>query len=300
MTNANACSKDGRDGFLPRNSRYIPVRKTVLDRHGNPLGGGITEQEFNGVIDAVEKTYSPIVAKMGGKLVTHRDWKDGTVNAYADRNDGNWNISFFGGLARHKETTIDGFLLVVCHELGHQIGGAPKIAGEDWASNEGQADYFATLKCARRVLAHQQNLRELPRLNAPDSVNRTCGGSFKNAQEAALCVRSSMGGLALGRLLADLGGERMPDFMTPDKSTVSRTDDAHPAAQCRLDTYYNGATCPVNYQENVSDVDPTVATCSQEKSDKLGFRPRCWYAPQQNNRTLRRANPRAPQRGKYY
>lgn len=294
---ANACSEDGTEGFLPRNSMYIPVRRVVLDRHGNPVGGGITEPEFNGVIAAVEKVYTPIVKEMGGNLKIHRKWTDGTVNAYADRSDGNWNVTMFGGLARHKETSIDGFLLVVCHELGHQIGGAPKYnkgqGGLGWASNEGQSDYFATLKCARRVLQKEPNLRAMRALDAPDVVLAACKKGAKSDNEAALCVRGSMGGLSLGRLLATLGGSAMPEFNTPDKSTVSSTNDAHPRAQCRLDTYFGGSVCEVDFKENVDQKDPVVATCAQEKGATVGFRPRCWYAPMKNNETYGSVHPRA-------
>ncbi len=307
MGQAVACSDNMKDGFLPRNTKYIPVRREVLDRNGNPLGGGITHAEFDGVIDSVLKFYTPIVKSMGGNLVVNREWDDGTVNAYADREDGNWNLTMFGGLARSKETTIDAFLLVVCHELGHQIGGAPIIsngAGGEWAANEGQADYFATLKCARRVLATVPNLRVLPALDAPDSVRIACRASFQNDNEAALCIRTSMGGLALARLLAGLGGatneKDMPFFDKPDTSQVKSTDDEHPEAQCRLDTYYAGSICPVDYKVDTNSTDPTIGACSQEKGDKLGFRPRCWYAPQTNNKTVRaRPNPRAPLKGKY-
>jgi Zn-dependent protease with chaperone function len=52
----------------------------------------------------------------------------------------------FGGLARDPLVTKDGFSAVICHEIGHHIAGAPR-KGFSWASNEGQADYFATTKC---------------------------------------------------------------------------------------------------------------------------------------------------------
>ena len=61
----------------------------------------------------------------------------------------------FGGLARHKLVTPDGFALVACHEMGHHLGGAPRRGG--WASNEGQSDYYATTKCARRIWAEDNN-----------------------------------------------------------------------------------------------------------------------------------------------
>jgi len=302
---ASACSHDGNDGFLPRNNMYIPVRRVVLDRHGNPVGGGITETEFEGVIAAVEKLYAPIVKSMGGNLVIHRRWKDGTVNAYADRNDGNWNVTMFGGLARHKETTIDGFLLVVCHELGHQIGGSPKYpshGGDEWAANEGQSDYWATLKCARRVLQNQPNLREIRALEAPDSVRVSCRNSFTNPNEAALCVRTSMAGLALARLLAGAKSEdKMPSFNTPDRSQVRETQNGHPEAQCRLDTYLQGSVCGIDFHKDTDQKNPLINTCTQENRDPIGYRPRCWYKPGSES-NIAKGNPpsHARIRGRYY
>jgi hypothetical protein len=137
-------------------------------------------------------------------------------------------------------------------------------------------------------------------LDAPDSVRKACRAQFANDNQAALCIRTSMAGLALGRLLADLGGEKMPDFDTPDTHKVPRTDDDHPAAQCRLDTYYAGSLCGVDFQKDTSDTDPTVNTCSQEKGDKIGYRPRCWYAPQDNNLSHRDPDPRRAYHGHYY
>lgn len=288
-TNSQACSVDGKEGFLPRNNLYIPTRREVIDEStGGPVGGGITEAEFNAVIDSVVKIYTPIVAEMGGTLKVARNWADGTVNAYANREGNEWWINMFGGLARHKETTIDGFLLVVCHELGHQIGGAPKYSSRgqvnEWAGNEGQSDYWATLKCARRVLAQENNIAEVSAMSAPYSVHSRCETNFRDANEAAICVRSAMGGLSLSRLLSSLGKvipppEEMPWFSHQDPNRVAEMYDPHPATQCRLDTYYAGALCDKDYREDVDQKDGMIGTCNQEQGYRLGVRPRCWYAP---------------------
>jgi len=68
----------------------------------------------------------------------------------------------FGGLARHETMTPDGFATVVCHELGHHLGGVPKKFswfGNSWASNEGQADYFGIMKCLRKMFEHEDNVK---------------------------------------------------------------------------------------------------------------------------------------------
>jgi hypothetical protein len=97
--------------------------------------------------------------------------------------------------------------------------------------------------------------------------------------------------MALARLLANLGGESVPAFNTPDKSKVSSTNEDHPAAQCRLDTYFAGAVCNVDWKIENSQTDANVGTCSgvgatllqlfqhgNSAFSKMGARPGCWYS----------------------
>src|SRR5690606_1616432 len=142
-----ACTVDGSEGIVPENDLYIAADSKSM------LNSNLDEEKFNAVIDKVLAVYEPLVEAEGGELKVERNWTDGTVNAYAHRRGGTWNVAMFGGLARHETITEDGFALVVCHEIGHHIGGAPKKGGwfSTWATNEGQADYFATLKCLRKV-----------------------------------------------------------------------------------------------------------------------------------------------------
>ena len=78
------------------------------------------------------------------------------MNAFAKQGASTWEVHMYGGLARHQAVTADGFALVVCHELGHHLGGAPQkvdwFGRLRWASNEGQADYWGTAKCFRKLL----------------------------------------------------------------------------------------------------------------------------------------------------
>jgi hypothetical protein len=259
-----------KDGFLPPNSL------SISSAHGT---NGMTEQRFNALIDRVEAYYKPIVAQKGASLMFEREWADGTVNAYASRNGNQWIISMYGGLARHQAINEDGFTLVACHEVGHHLGGAPKYRGE-WAANEGQADYFGVLKCLRNIFEKDDNVSIVRKLNVPASVTSQCEAGFGDANSIAICQRSSMAGRSTAELMRVLGGSGPINFETPDANVVSSTQDAHPAAQCRLDTYFNGSVCQVGKAEPLSDTDPTVGTCSEEKNYKTGVRPRCWYKPE--------------------
>ncbi|MES2855323.1 MAG: hypothetical protein V4692_05650 [Bdellovibrionota bacterium] len=259
--------------------------------YGVGFAGGITEKTFNAVIDEAERIYKPIFLAKGANFIVARNWTDGTVNAYAEQNGKNWKISMFGGLARHTETTPDAFAMVVCHEIGHHLGGVPKYKSMKWASVEGQSDYYATLKCMHKII---ENLQEWPTAFDVDPlVAERCQAVHGSiAKKYDICVRSSNGGLALARLLASLGGEKMPQFNTPDASKVTRTNENHPAGQCRLDTYFAGAVCDADITIDPSDTDEKVGSCVTGEAsllraakqgmsafaDGMGSRPACWYS----------------------
>lgn len=269
--NQNLCS-----GFLPENTLYIPV----TDRQA----GGLTESEFNQVLDQIEQFYTPIIAAKGGHLRVNREWSNGTVNASANQSGSTWVINMYGGLARHPAINKDGFMLVACHEIGHHLGGAPKIAswwgGADWATNEGGADYFASLRCMRYMFHEADNADFVRNTTIPDILRTKCEETYDTQAEENLCMRIGMAGFVGASLFQTLHNNPNPlDFGTPDKNIVSRTDDDHPAPQCRLDTYYQGGICHHDMSVALSDTDPRQGTCNESTGQRDGIRPRCWYKP---------------------
>ncbi|MBY0415451.1 MAG: hypothetical protein K2Q18_14865 [Bdellovibrionales bacterium] len=267
-----ACDSHGTTGFLPENNLSIPV--------GDKMAGNMTEARFLEIVGKVSAVYAPIITSMGATLKMNNDWKSTTVNASAQQYGTTWQVNMFGGLARHRLTTDDGFMMVVCHELGHHIGGAPRYDNNtDWASNEGQADYFAGLKCMKRVLQNEDNIAVVAGMTIDAEATKKCEAVYKSASEIALCQRISMAGKSLGSLLGDLGGNSNVNFNTPDKKTVKVTNDAHPAAQCRLDTYFHGTLCDKSIDDNVSKEDAIPGTCIKKDGYAVGVRPLCWYKP---------------------
>lgn len=269
-----ACDIDGKTGYLPENDLYIGVN----DKSANDM----TKERFNEIIDLADKHYAPIVKDKGGKLQWARKWDDGTVNASAQRSfwSKTWKVNMYGGLARHELVTDDAFALVVCHELGHHLGGAPKNSfPNSWASVEGQSDYFGTLKCFRRIFESDDNMSIIANMNVPQTVKEMCDANFTLDNDVALCVRGSMAGLSLAKLLGSLRGATNIDFDTPDTNIVDSTDSKHPAAQCRLDTYFQGALCGERLSDEVSNRDVKAGTCNRSENDKVGIRPLCWFKP---------------------
>jgi hypothetical protein len=262
-------------GFAPENNRRIPVAKGFTQS-----AGGISEQEYNDDLDRVEKALGKDFVARGAVLKIDRLWESSEVNAYADRDGNNWLLEMHGGLARHPLMTKDGYAMVACHESGHHIGGAPHYRWTgDEMSNEGQADYFASLKCFRRLYTLKENRVWKSAVQVDPFIAQGCAEHFKGEALRLSCERASSAAVVLGKVLADLGQEEVPVIGHYDASVVAETEDSHPAAQCRVDTYYNAAICDRKVSEKVSDTDANVATCETANGYQYGYRPRCWYKP---------------------
>lgn len=254
-----------KHSFMPEN--------TLWEEDGF-VDNGMTEETFNAIIASVTVYYKPIVKALGGNLVIHADFKDSTVNAYADQNDGNWNVSLFGGLARRPEVTSDGFAAVFMHELFHHLGGFPYV--EDWASNEGNSDYVAFLAASKLVWGKDSN-KDDP---VDPAAKELCD---QYSMDNSLCYRQMNAAYSLANLLGALGGKKI-SFKTPDKTIVRKTNNAHPNAQCRLDTYVGAILCNVAWDDSVipqTESEMAKQSCvSKSNTDyDIRARSRCWFKP---------------------
>lgn len=267
-----ACSEDGQSGILPKNNLRIPV--------GVKTAGGVTLAQFNAAIKRVEVVYAPVIASLGGSLSMKKDWANDEVNAFASREGRSWQVHMTGGLARHPTMTVDAFTMVICHEVGHHIGGAPKKKiGNLWSSTEGQSDYWAALKCLRHVFLNDNNSQIVRSRRVPPALNLACSRSHgSSSPERDLCIRIALAGQDLGIFFQQVMEEsKVPSFTTPDRSSVAQTFEKHPASQCRMDTFFQGAVCEKSMNESVSQTDEVKGTCHRTLGDRVGLRPSCWF-----------------------
>ncbi len=265
-----ACDSEGQTGLLPKNNMRIGV---------NQLAGvsDVTEAKFNAVMDRISEKYTAIVKAKGGTFQINRLWTNATVNASAQRSGTNWIINMYGGLARHPAITADGLMLAACHELGHHIGGAPVYTG-DWASNEGQSDYWGGTKCARRVWSDDDNIQIVASMNIDAKAKEVCDLTWRDDKERALCTRIAMAGRSVANLFAEFDGLTI-NFGTPDPKVVTATAHSHPKSQCRLDTYFQSSLCTANLEDDVSYTDTVRGICTKSQKFEVGIRPTCWYKP---------------------
>lgn len=271
-------------GFLPANNLHLQDHPGFVAQ--------VDKTKFNEIIDTVVRHYKPVAALHGATLEPLKRWDDSTVNAYAEQNGNRWILAMFGGLARRQEVSPDGFAMVVCHELGHHLGGYP-LKGTTWAASEGQSDYFATHACARKIWTAEVEENARHRATVEPFVKQSCDAAHKETKAQDLCYRISAAGKSLGMLLSALSSSRVPSFQTPDQSEVDFTQESHPEAQCRVDTYFQGGLCAKEFEANIipgknnprgqnsvdAESEANRASCAAASGLITGTRPRCWFKP---------------------
>ncbi len=271
------------------NADFLPPNDLHLE-DGLLRDATVTQAVFNEVIAEAEAAYAPIVKALGATLKINRLWSDATVNANASQLGSTWTVNMYGGLARRPEVTRDGFALVLCHEIGHHLGGYP--FSSSWAANEGQSDYFATLACGRLLWGNQDAVNAEFEADLDAIPKAACDKAWTAQSDKNLCYRMMAGGKSLADLLAALGGTKA-SWSTPAKNVVSSTNNAHPAGQCRLDTYAAGALCTKDWDVKVIPAKSLGSsrnsasgerasleyTCNTSEGLTVGIRPTCWFKP---------------------
>lgn len=240
------------------------------------------KEKVDEVIAQFKKVFVPYVkTRMNRDLKVINEWDEGRVNAHATKDkEDNPVIILNGGMVRHPDMKTEGLYFILCHELGHFLGGAPRqFRGRSeirsWSSAEGQADYFASTKCLPKIFNHLASTGEHDNLVADPSeqkeVDKIC--SDRN------CSKVLLAGLSATKVFASLKPWwKIPNFNTPNRSRVGITDLGHPDPQCRLDTIVSGSFCDKR-DEDFHPTNPTVGACVKlEQQTKVGgFRPKCWY-----------------------
>lgn len=267
-TQLNAFYKRNGGDCLPMNSMSFGSENKSLN--------GLTEEDYNQILNNVQTVMGPEIKKIFNKnLIIEKKWIDPTVDAYATRDDlNNPVIVMNGGLARHPLMTKDGFLLLVCHELGHHLGGAPKMLRGNsglrgWSSAEGQADYFATTKCLPRLFELGVESKKIDYDIDSNNLKLALSKCRDN-----ICARIVLAGLNVSQIFASLlKGSPEPNLQISDPVKVDKTIYNHPNPQCRLDTYLSGAICDVGVEIPFDLIDPKIGACVKDQ----GSRPMCWF-----------------------
>lgn len=130
------------------------------------------------------------------------------INAEVIKENGFVSIAVWGGMLSHPRMAPGTLLLLLCHEVGHFLGGPPLKSRNGWSSTEGQADYYSTVACMKNL-----------------------GINESEFFEAATALTS---------IYAEVARQAPPRLDRCDETIVERINYGYPSVQCRLDTLIAG------------------------------------------------------------
>lgn len=184
------------------------------------------EQAFKVAADLYLLNFNQVLQKTTKPLVFDIQWQSPYFGGGAVLDEHLASVRIFGGMIRTPEMTEDVLAAVLCHELGHFLGGEPyqDILFAEWASVEGQADFFAASVCLPAYFRLHQPMATPVEVRT--RIEQAALGLFKMSQK----------------------------YATPDQAPVSLESSApevatelnrksYPTDQCRLDTFKAGASC---------------------------------------------------------
>ncbi len=227
--------------------------------------------------------YAADFSQLGGPFRVQFFRSIPSLYSFATIKNGAYEVAIMGGNLNKSTMSTDSLRLLVCHEIGHFLGGAPKRILLDpeedqaWNTVEGGADYYATLKCMKRLLAKQTEQNRLALVDARPEIVEACLQNATAEEEQLICVRTALAAEKLVRFFAiSANSPLVPQIENPDSSEVPKTLFAHPGLQCRLDTFWAGILCQASVKTPLDDKDTLVGACGEDAAP-FTQRPRCWY-----------------------
>lgn len=260
------------------NATVVPAGSEIMlssARYDN----GYSRERFDLITTQFERFWRPHFESLGGQFFLDTDWGDGAVNAWAWKEGSRYSLEIPGGLSRFHTMSEEAFVMVLCHELGHLMGGAP--ARNSQISLEGQADYFAAQKCFPRffeVIRSQLGGFQSGPARTIFSEEANFEVRCQGHQDSELCQHSLLGSLGPSAYYAELEKSKTPSLATADTSVVRSTLTTHPKAQCRFDTMVLASFCPADVMVTPSWTDANVGFCHRDFWAQFA-RPECWFRP---------------------
>jgi hypothetical protein len=217
----------------------LNVSASMTDELMRPTGTKLPKSRFNAVIKLMETEFQGLAAESGRKLEFLTDYDEDWAQAFARR----WEtdqVIVYGGASGLSGGSEDSFALILCHEVGHLYGGMPYSDDYNKLAVEGQADFWSTRDCFKRIIG------KLSAKTPAESWVKYCKGDV-------VCARTVEAALVVTAFYADNRSLVHPKLDTPDVTIAEATNRTHPMPQCRLDTLKAGL--------------------------EFLMRPLCWYKP---------------------
>lgn len=269
-------------GYLPDSLEPDPIPLNGYTNHA------LSEKKFKEMIALGVKEYSDIIRGHGATLTINNYWTDEKVNASAKKEGSSWAVNMYGGLARLKNITKDSLTSVMCHEIGHLVGGFPEYSKNQDMASEGQSDFFAGHACFKRIFKEDIEVNATFRDKVQEYPKKSCDAVYESQENRDVCYRTAVASYKFWRAVRE---HVKWGFKNRDKRIVSITYDQHPVAQCRLDTALASALCLDKWDDHKIPDNQNHNTCNCSRGKyvddyRVGLRPKCWYKPNQSGGTF--------------
>ena len=213
----------------------------------------VTKEDAEKLMQRLENLFGHDIKAGGLTLQWQWDWENPYIGAGSLPPKDSFTIVLWGGFVRAPQMTLPALALILCHELGHRLGGPPYMKNSQYQqiSSEGQADFFAAQKCWPRL--SQSSFFE---------SNRSSDFSLKFCGDNLICASTLEAAQDFGQILHLYFGRLNPlaRIENQAREQVTNTLDlAYPTEQCRIDTFKAGALCA--------------------KDSSQCKRPACWFVP---------------------
>ncbi len=213
----------------------------------------VSADEVPRIFRALQDAYAEQMITKGEKIDINRkignfDWWDlPLVHAsyVQTKDEGHIThvLTMVGGLFRLPTMDQDSAALILCHELGHGLGGAPLKRSDEGTmiSTEGQSDYYSAKECLPRMWRQlpQRDFTVLP------EAQRQCQERFRGGEPYQHCLRTFAAIRGFLAIFNDESGKSVKvSFEERDPSIASELDlsgNYYPSTQCRVDTLIAGA-----------------------------------------------------------
>ena len=202
-------------------------------------------------------------------MKTNLDWETPYFSAWVtDDAPGKYTISIWGGLTRIPGMNDNGLAMVMCHEVGHLLGGEPrsKLPAFLWASSEGQSDYYASAVCLKRYYSLLEKLGKLTEPHVEKTLYTRCLKNYPQTRDFLICLNIMDGINAFSKMLEHLSPEAKKTSFHHRSPRVQNTNfNSYPDSQCRIETLIAGSLCAIKDYP-----------CQKGAT----ARPHCWYVNQ--------------------
>ena len=176
------------------------------------------------------------------------DWKQPYIAAGSTYDGENFKVMLWGGLVRARYMTLGGVAAVICHEIGHKLGGQPhqKFNGHeaDWSSAEGQADTFAATRCLPQMYDNLKSFFPDYLLTERDPATAQICASTTDPDKCRWIASSGIELIQSMQVYFDLEIPMAnPTIWAPEKPSDT-LHTQYPTYQCRMDIFKSGAVDP--------------------------------------------------------